>query len=90
MLPSPGWRVGCPRRSSNWTSFPSPWVRAWEGHEVVDRHQQVDETGERGAKNLNPRENKVCSKEFAAEKTSAPIPATKHVGDMGAREKLSR
>ena len=24
----PGWRMGCPRRSSNWTSFSSPWARA--------------------------------------------------------------
>ena len=23
-------------RSSNWTSFSSPWARAWDGHEVVD------------------------------------------------------
>ncbi len=22
----PGWRVRCPRRSSNWTSFSSPWA----------------------------------------------------------------
>src|SRR5258705_9273800 len=35
-VPSPGWRVGCPRRSRNWTSFSSPWARAWDGHEVVD------------------------------------------------------
>jgi uncharacterized protein YndB with AHSA1/START domain len=34
-LPSPEWRVGCPRRSRNWTSFSSPWARAREGHEVV-------------------------------------------------------
>jgi uncharacterized protein YndB with AHSA1/START domain len=34
-LRSPGWRVGCPRRSRNWTSFSSPWARAWDGHEVV-------------------------------------------------------
>jgi hypothetical protein len=26
----------CPSSSSNWTSFSSPWARAWEGHEVVD------------------------------------------------------
>ena len=32
----PGRRMGCPRRSSNWTSFSSPWARAWDGHEVVD------------------------------------------------------
>src|SRR5260370_825818 len=24
------------RRSSNWTSFSSPWARVWDGHEVVD------------------------------------------------------
>jgi len=35
-VPSPGWRVGCARRSSNWTSFSSPWARAWDAHEVVD------------------------------------------------------
>jgi len=34
-VPSPGWRVGCPRRSRNWTSFSSPWARAWDGHEAV-------------------------------------------------------
>ena len=28
-----GWM---PRRSRNWTSFSSPWARAWDGHEVVD------------------------------------------------------
>jgi hypothetical protein len=28
--------VGCARRSSNWTSFSSPWSRARDGHEVVD------------------------------------------------------
>ena len=33
---APGRRMGCPRRSSNWTSFSSPWARAWDGHEVVD------------------------------------------------------
>ena len=33
---SPGWRVRCPRRSSNWTSFSSPWARAWANHEGVD------------------------------------------------------
>ena len=26
-VPSPGWRVECPRRSRNWTSFSSPWRR---------------------------------------------------------------
>jgi len=35
-MPSPGWRAGCPRRSSNWTSFSPPWARALDGHEVVD------------------------------------------------------
>src|SRR5882757_9976356 len=35
-VPSPGWRVGCPSSSSNWTSFSSRWARAWDGHEVVD------------------------------------------------------
>jgi hypothetical protein len=29
-------KVGCPRRSRNWTSFSSPWARARDGHEVVD------------------------------------------------------
>src|SRR5678815_4944973 len=24
------------RRSRNWTSFSSPWARAWDGHDVVD------------------------------------------------------
>ena len=28
---------GCPSRSGNWTSFSSPWARASDGHEVVDR-----------------------------------------------------
>jgi hypothetical protein len=23
-------------RARNWTSFSSPWARAWDGHEVVD------------------------------------------------------
>ncbi len=32
----PGRRMGCPRSSSNWTSFSSPWARAWHGHEVVE------------------------------------------------------
>ncbi len=27
----PGRRMRCPRRSSNWTSFSSPWARAWDG-----------------------------------------------------------
>ena len=31
-----GSTVGWARRSSNWTSFSSPWARAWDGHEVVD------------------------------------------------------
>src|SRR5215510_9362814 len=36
-VPSPpGVRVGWARRSSNWTSFSSPWARAWDGHEAVD------------------------------------------------------
>jgi hypothetical protein len=28
--------VGCPSSSSNWTSFSSPWARAWDSHEIVD------------------------------------------------------
>src|SRR5262245_1555403 len=32
----PGVQVELARRSSNWTSFSSPWARAWDGHEVVD------------------------------------------------------
>ena len=35
-LPAPGRRMRWARRSSNWTSFSSPWARAWDGHEVVD------------------------------------------------------
>ena len=35
-LPSPGWRVGCPRRLRNWTSFSSPWAQSEDGHEAVD------------------------------------------------------
>lgn len=31
-----GCRVGCPRRSRNWTSFSSPCERAWDGREVGD------------------------------------------------------
>jgi hypothetical protein len=38
--PSPGWRAGCARRSSNWTSFSSrlssPRLRACDGHDFVD------------------------------------------------------
>ncbi len=35
--PAPGGGVmRWSRRSSNWTSFSSPWARAWDGHEVVD------------------------------------------------------
>src|SRR5260221_10663337 len=36
MLPAPGRRMRRARRSRNWTSFSSPWARAWDGHEVVD------------------------------------------------------
>src|SRR5258706_2451935 len=36
MLPAPGRRMRRSRRSRNWTSFSSPWARAWDGHEVVD------------------------------------------------------
>src|SRR5712692_3912405 len=35
-LPSPGCRVGCRRRSRNWTSFSTLWGRAWDGPKVVD------------------------------------------------------
>ena len=28
--------MGRARRSSNWTSFSSPWSRAWGDHELVD------------------------------------------------------
>ena len=31
-LTSPGWRVGCPRRLRNWTSFSAPWARSWDSH----------------------------------------------------------
>src|SRR5512143_1088703 len=35
------------RRSRNWTSFSSPWARAWDGHEVVDlavsAHKEADD-----------------------------------------------
>jgi uncharacterized protein YndB with AHSA1/START domain len=34
-LPAPGRRMRWSRRSRNWTSFSSPWARAWDGHEVV-------------------------------------------------------
>src|SRR4029434_10883602 len=34
--PAPGRRMRWERRSSNWTSFSSPWARAWDGQEVVD------------------------------------------------------
>jgi uncharacterized protein YndB with AHSA1/START domain len=43
-VPLPGWRVGCPSSSSNWTSFSSPWARAWDGHEVVDLAAPADDT----------------------------------------------
>jgi hypothetical protein len=43
-----GVRVGWARRSNNWTSFSSPWTRAWDGHEAVDhaspRADRVRET----------------------------------------------
>ena len=35
-MPLPGWKVECRSRSRNWTSFSSPWARAWDGHEVGD------------------------------------------------------
>src|SRR6185295_1108784 len=35
MLPAPGRRMRRSRRSRSWTSFSSPWARAWDGHEVV-------------------------------------------------------
>src|SRR5688572_10330812 len=35
-LPAPGRRMRWSRRSHNWTSFSSPWARAWDGHEVDD------------------------------------------------------
>ena len=38
-------RMGCARRSSNWTSFSSPWARARDGHEVVDRGVGCDMPG---------------------------------------------
>ena len=34
-LPAPGRRMRWSRRSRNWTSFSSPWARAWDGHEVA-------------------------------------------------------
>src|SRR5580692_10320255 len=35
-MPTPGWRVGCPRHLRNWTSFLSPWARAQiAGYSVV-------------------------------------------------------
>src|SRR5688572_23578143 len=34
--PAPGRRMRWERRSSSWTSFSSPWARAWEGYEGVD------------------------------------------------------
>ena len=33
--PAPGHRMRWESPSSNWTSFSSPWARAWDGHEVV-------------------------------------------------------
>ena len=33
-LPAPGRRMRWSRRSRSWTSFSSPWARAWDGHEV--------------------------------------------------------
>ena len=31
-----GVQVGQASSSRNWTSFSSPWERAWDGHEVID------------------------------------------------------
>ena len=46
-LPAPGRRMRWSRRSRNWTSFSSPWARAWDGHEVVDlavsAHKEADD-----------------------------------------------
>ena len=36
MQSPPGVQVGQASSSSNWTSFSSPWERAWDGHEVID------------------------------------------------------
>src|SRR5687767_12801399 len=33
-LPAPGRRMRWSRHSRNWTTFSSPWARAWDGHEV--------------------------------------------------------
>lgn len=36
-VPSPpDVQVGLATRSSNWTTFSSPWARAWDGREVID------------------------------------------------------
>ena len=35
-----GARMGCPRRSTNWTSSSSPLARAWDGDEVVDHRSR--------------------------------------------------
>src|SRR6188472_2517250 len=46
-LPAPGRRMRWSRRSRNWTSFSSPWARAWHGREVVDlavsAHKETDD-----------------------------------------------
>ena len=34
--------MGCPSSSSNWTSFSSPWARAWDSHEVVEDACKTD------------------------------------------------
>ena len=34
--PAPVRRMRRERRSCNWTSFSSPWARAWHGDEIVD------------------------------------------------------
>ena len=40
----PGRRMRWARRSSNWTSFSSPWARAWDGHDLAEDRQPMPPT----------------------------------------------
>ena len=69
-LQAPGRRMRWSRRSSNWTSFSSPWALAWDGHEVVNlavsAHKAADDAPARWPTRNRPSHSACQGRAFAA------------------------
>jgi superfamily II DNA/RNA helicase len=74
-VPSPGWRVGCPRRSRNWTSFSSPWARAWDGHDPDEVVAALDDKTEAVIRELEAQHKEARSSSTSTQRRGLLIGA---------------